>query len=137
MTEQGEWVELTAADLAERWQERSPVESATATASQPPGVEYETPDAALTWLRSLAWGELQEARRQALNGRWSMNCDSLVDRIVGLTSLVGPEPWESVQVDLILDGLYEAIHEAGGYPTPLSDDDRRRAQEVLDRRSRP
>jgi hypothetical protein len=131
-----EYRELTAADLAERWRPKTALESLTATASQPVGEEYADPETALRWLRSLAWGELQEARRQALNGAWSMQCDNLVDQIVGLTSLVGPEPWESVQVDLILDGMYERLHEAMGCPTPLSDDDRRRAQEVLDRRAR-
>jgi hypothetical protein len=88
----------------------------------------------LRWLLQLAWGELQSARHEALNGRWSMRCDDLVDRIIGLTRLVGPLPWEEIQVDLLLDGIYERIHESIGTPTPLSDEDRRRAQAVRDRR---
>lgn len=97
--------------------------------------EHATPDSALRWLLELAWADLQAARASAMNGRWSMACDAQVDRIVGLTRLVGPLPWEAVDVDLLLDGVYERIHEAVGVPTPLSDGDRRRAQEVKDRRA--
>lgn len=92
--------------------------------------EYATPDSALRWLLVLAWDDLQKARSEALNGRWSMACDQQVCRIVGLTRLVGPLPWEQVQVDLILEGVYERVHEALGTPTPLSDDDRQRAWAV-------
>jgi len=93
-----------------------------------------TPDSALRWLLKLAWDDLQSARHEAPNGRWSMRCDSQVDRIIGLTRLVGPLPWEEVQVDLLLDGIYERIHESIGTPTPLSDEDRRRAQAVKEGR---
>lgn len=136
MADTDEYHELTAAELAERWREKSALEYAELTAKQPVGEEYQTPAAALEWLRGLAWGDLQQARGRALNGVWSMECDNVIDQIVGITSLVGPEPWESVNVSLILDGLYERIHEAAGYPTPLSDADRARAQAVMDRRHR-
>lgn len=131
----GEYVELTPADLAERWRERDPLEDIDAAARQV-HEEYATPDSALRWLLSLAWGQLLEAKRGAINGRWSIQCENVVDRIAGLTRLVGPQEWESVPVDLILNGWYERVNAAAGHPTPLTDDDRRRAQEVLDRRSR-
>lgn len=134
MTE--DYVELTAADLAQRWRERTVaeyVDEAIAYAGE--AEEYATPDSALRWLLVLAWSDLEEARRTALSGKWSMRCDSQVHRIVGLTRLVGPLRWEEVQVDLLLDGTYERIHEAVGTPTPLSDDDLRRARVVLERRS--
>lgn len=132
----GDYVELTAADLAYRWRERTVPESVEeALGEEVLTEEYATPDSALRWLLQLAWGDLESARHQAINGRWSINCDGQVARIVGLTRLVGPASWEVVPVDLILDGVYERIHEAIGTPTPLSDDDRRRAQAVMDRRS--
>lgn len=132
----GEYVELTAADLAHRWRERTPIEYVDEAVAQANGDdEYATPDSALRWLLDMAWHDLQEARRNAINGKWSMSCDGQVSRIVGLTRLVGPMSWETCPVDLILDGVYERIHEAIGTPTPLSDDDRRRAQAVMDRRA--
>lgn len=130
----GEYVELTPADFAERWRERDPLEVIDAAAREL-HEEYATPDSALRWLLTLAWDELSKARRSAINGHWSMQCESVVGKIAGLTRLVGPQEWGSVQVDLILNGWYERINAAAGHPTPLTDDDRRRAQEVLDRRS--
>lgn len=133
----GDYVELTAADLAHRWRDRTVLESVDeAIAAAGSTEEYATPDSALRWLLELAWSDLQSARHQALNGRWSIDCDGQVCRIIGLTRLVGPLPWENVQVDLILDGIYERIHEAIGTPTPLSDADRARAREVKERRIR-
>lgn len=129
--------ELTATDLAHRWREKTVLESvdeAIAVAGE--AEEYATPDSALRWLLRLAWSDLQAARLRALNGRWSIECESGVGRIVGLTRLAGPVPWQEIQVDLILDGIYERIHEAIGTPTPLSDEDRQRAREVLERRTR-
>jgi hypothetical protein len=131
----GEYVELTVADLAHRWRERTLLESVAESVAECADDEdaYATPESALRWLLGLAWYDLQEARRSARNGRWSIACDHQVARIVGLTRLVGPLSWESVPCALVVDGVYERVHEAMGTPTPLSDDDRRRAQEVIDR----
>jgi hypothetical protein len=132
----GEYVELTAADLAHRWRERTVLESVDESVAQAGATEeYATPESAMRWLLNLAWHDLQSTRQAALNGRWSMACDGQVDRIIGLTRLVGTLSWEHVSVDLILDGIYERIHDAIGSPTPLTDDDRRRAREVMERRS--
>src|SRR5687767_12721796 len=118
-------VELTADDLAYRWRERTVLESVDEAVAQAGSTEeYETPDSALRWLLELAWSDLESARHSAINGRWSMACDGQVCRIIGLTRLVGPLSSEHVAVDLILDGIYERIHEAIGTPTPLSEDDR-------------
>lgn len=92
--------------------------------------EYATRESALHWLLESAWCDLHTARRYAINGTWSIECDNQVHRIVGLTKLVGPLSWQRVPVRLILDGIYERIHEAIGTLTPLSDDDRRRVREV-------
>lgn len=130
-----DYVELTAADLAHHWRERTVLESVDEAIANADSTEgYATPDAALRWLLKLAWDDLQRSRREAANGRWSMACDHQVDRIVGLTRLVGTAPWEEIQVELLLDGIYERIHEAIGAPTPLSDADRQRAREVKERR---
>ena len=56
------------------------------------------------------WGDLDEARRDAHEGQWSMGCDSLVERIKALTSLVGATPWEQVQIPLVEDGVYQRVH---------------------------
>jgi len=123
--------EITLPDLAHRWRERTVLESVDEAVTLAGSTEeYATPDSALRWLLELAWDDLQSARHEAINGRWSIRCDNQVCRIVGLTRLVGPLPWEKVQVELILDGVYERIHEAMGTPTPISDDDRRRARAV-------
>lgn len=132
----GDYVELTAADLAHRWRERTVLEYVDeAVAYAGSTEEYATPDSALRWLLQLAWDDLFSARREALNGSWSIGCDGQVCRIIGLTRLVGPLSWEHVAVDLILDGIYERVHEAVGTPTPLSDEDRQRVQAVKERRN--
>lgn len=95
-------------------------------------VEYATSESALRWLLELAWHDLQAARRAAINGIWSIDCDDQVSRIIGLTRLVGTCPWEKIQIDLLLDGIYEHIHAAIGTPTPLSDEDRRRIQALAE-----
>lgn len=97
----------------------------------------EPPDDVLAYIQECAWDDLLKARRDAINGDWSIQCDSVVHRIAWLTKHTKkPTPWGDIQVELLLDGTYEAIHEAIGMPTPLSDEDRARAREVLDRRAR-
>lgn len=92
--------------------------------------EYASPESALRWMLALAWGDLTMARHNAHNNVWSLDCDDRVARIVGLSRLVGPLPWGEVDVELILDGIYEQIHERMGTPTPLSELDWVRVREV-------
>jgi hypothetical protein len=125
--------ELSAADLAHRWRERTLLESVDEAVASGGGEEYATSDSALRWLLVLAWGDLGKACGRALNGKWSIECDGQVSRIVGLTRLVGPLSWEHVNVDLILNGVYERIHERAGCLTPLGEVDRVRARKVRDR----
>lgn len=142
MTDDDGYRELTAADLAHRWRERTSPEHVTDAVSFATGPEgeldeYGTLERAARRSLLNAWDELHEARGTAIGGVWSMKCDWAVTAIIGLTRLVGPMPWDELPVALILDGIYEQVHEAIGQPTPLSDEDRRQAREVLDRRSRP
>ncbi len=131
----GEYVEMTAADLAHRWREESlPEYVDQAVAQSREDTEYATAESALRHLLALAWNDLVYARERAMNRRWSVECDWHVARIVGLTRLVGPLPWGHVNVDLIVDGTYERVHGAMGVPTPLSEADRAQAQEVKNSR---
>ncbi len=66
-------------------------------------------EAAREELTSL-WHDLDEARMHAYSGGWSMKCDSLVERIRSLTLLVGPTPWEQIQIPLLEDGVYQRVH---------------------------
>jgi hypothetical protein len=133
MNASNEFHELTAEDLAHRWRERTVLEHVDEV-PEPDAEDYASPDVALRWLLRSAWVDLREARDSAIGGTWSMKCDWAVQSIIGLTRLVGPVGWGEVPVSLILDGVYERIHERAGTPTPLTDEDRGRAQAVLDRR---
>ena len=80
------------------------------------------------WLRAALreelanlWTDLQTARRSAYNGAWSMHCDSLKERIVALTHLVGPTPWEQADPGLFRDRLFQRIHEEIGVPVEVDE----------------
>jgi hypothetical protein len=96
--------------------------------------EYLTAESALRWLLELAWSDLEIARGQAGNGCWSIGCDNQLARIVGLTRLAGPLPWQFVPLTLILDGIYERVHAALGHPTPLSNAEREQCARLLAQR---
>lgn len=73
------------------------------------------------------WSDLNIARRDAINGVWSIRCDGLVERIKNLTSLVGATPWEQIQIPLLEDGVYQRIHDEVGIPVEV---DMKRVAEV-------
>ena len=62
------------------------------------------------------WSDLGEQRSHALDGVWSMGCNWVTGRIVRLTRLVGPTPWEKVPTTLLLDGTYAGILDQIGVP---------------------
>ena len=64
------------------------------------------------------WGDLDEARRSAINGSWSVRCDSLEERIKDLARVVGPTPWERIQIPLLELGIYQRIHADLGIDAP-------------------
>lgn len=60
------------------------------------------------------WDDLGQAIGRARNGVWSMECDRLASRIVGLARLVGSTPWGAVPMSLIQSGVYERVLDAAG-----------------------
>ncbi|MEU8623294.1 hypothetical protein [Streptomyces sp. NPDC048669] len=56
------------------------------------------------------WGDLNTARQNAIRGQWSIQCDGIEDRIKALTALVGPTPWDEIQISLLESGIYQRIH---------------------------
>lgn len=56
------------------------------------------------------WYDLHQAQRDAMNGQWSINCDGLAERIRIFTALVGPTPWEQIQLPLLENGVYQRLH---------------------------
>lgn len=61
------------------------------------------------------WADLHEAKRVAHDGQWSIGCAGLAERIKRLTLLVGPAPWEQIQIGLLEDGTYQRLHAAWGF----------------------
>lgn len=67
------------------------------------------------------WDDLSLAIRHALNGKWSIQCDDLSERIATITHVVGPTDPDSIQMPLLLDGTYDRIHQANGIVSPTWD----------------
>jgi hypothetical protein len=69
----------------------------------------------LTFELACLWQDLDHARRNAYTGGWSTGCEHVTHRIAVLTVHMGkPLPWEQVSVNLLEDGIYQAIHDALG-----------------------
>lgn len=79
------------------------------------------------------WGDLNEARRSAINGEWSIKCDNLTERIKDLTKILGPTPWDEIQIPLLEAGVYQRIHAELGIDVPEVRPD---MEEVADIRAR-
>ena len=95
------------------------------------GYETESLEYAVTEELVALWDDLDDAVRDAYNGVWSIRCDTLVARISMLTLELGkPTEWSRVPVRLLLNGVYETLHEAIGMPTPLSAEDRAYANKI-------
>lgn len=94
--------------------------------------ELETLREALAEELSYLWTDLQSARRDALNGSWSMGCDWFESRIKTLTPLVGPTSWEKLDIQLIEDGVYQRIHQELGIDAPYDDEGVRKHRASLD-----
>lgn len=76
------------------------------------------------------WYDLHEARRYAYSGEWSMKCDSLVERIKDLTPLVGPTPWDEIQIPLLEAGIYQRVHAELGINIPEVQPDMAKVSEM-------
>ncbi|WHT21001.1 hypothetical protein N8J89_08020 [Crossiella sp. CA-258035] len=88
------------------------------------------PVQALRHLLALSWHDLSYARHSATNGEWSIQCEDIVRRIMGITRLVGPTPWDEIPASVLLNGWYQRIHKAIGVDSPVTEDDMRRAREL-------
>ena len=75
------------------------------------------------------WSDLEEAIRQAANGRWSMRCDWLTERIVALSRIVGVTPWGQAPLTLLTSGTYQGVLSAAGFTYP--EPDMAKVQEML------
>ena len=90
------------------------------------------------------WSDFSEQKRSAMvrnlnplnegNG-WSIGMLGVADRIADITKVVGSIEWQKVNVDLLLDGWWEAIHKRADLEVPPFDIDR--ANEVRERNNRP
>ena len=67
------------------------------------------------------WADLDNAHRNALNGQWSIGCEDIAGRIEKLSRLVGPTPWQEVQIRLLENGVYQRLHAEWGIETPPVD----------------
>lgn len=84
--------------------------------------------------QALLWDDLDRAVASALNGRWSIGCDSLKERIVAFAKILGPTPWDEIQVPLLRSGVYETILKEAGIDCPPIDWDAvRRTEEYIAR----
>lgn len=77
------------------------------------------------------WDDLAKARDTAIRGKWSMQCDSLVERIKKLTALVSPTPWRSVDLELVEDGIFQRVHSELGVHTPVDTEAVARARAMI------
>jgi hypothetical protein len=60
------------------------------------------------------WSDLGQARRRAIKGAWSLECDWLVTRIVQLTRLTEATPWGQIPIPTLLDGTYQGVLRSAG-----------------------
>ena len=103
--------------------------------------DYDNPDDYPTDLTTAAraevvhlWSDLAEARRNANRGCWSMGCENVAYRIVMLSRIVGATDSGEIDVDVVLDGLYERLHrEAGIVHPPIDWDGIREARAYIER----
>lgn len=71
--------------------------------------EHEFTAACIDELHSL-WDDLNRAIDRAINCTWSIEAEGLKERIQRFTKLVGPTPWEQVQLPLLENGIYQLVH---------------------------
>jgi hypothetical protein len=80
------------------------------------------------------WNDLNSARQFAINGVWSIACEGTEARIKALTPLVGPTPWECVQIPLLELGIYQRIHAELGVEAPVDMEHVARTRASIDAR---
>lgn len=98
--------------------------------------ETEALRAALRDELACLWTDLQNARRDAYEDDWSMDCEWIAERIKTITRLVGPTPWTELDIGLIEDGVYQRIHAEIGVDAPYDEEGVRRHRARLDANAR-
>jgi hypothetical protein len=68
------------------------------------------------------WSDLGEAIGRAGGRSCSMECDGLVIRIVMLSRLTAPTPWQWIPAPLLASGVYQGILQSVGiaFSAPLT-----------------
>lgn len=92
---------------------------AAAVAMAEPPVPYLIVDPTPEDVLLTQWRRLYDACRDG----WTPQCDPIVYRIVGLTRVVGPTPWQKVPLVLLFNDIYQSIMDATGidYDSPGSE----------------
>ena len=84
------------------------------------------------------WDDLYYAMNRAMNCTWSIEAEAVKARIQRFTKLVGPTPWEQIQLPLLERGIYQLVHAEIGVDAPVDMDRVKRSREYIDgRRSSP
>jgi hypothetical protein len=78
-------------------------------------------EAMLKHLQAGLWEELNRALYNAINGTWSVGCDSVVAKIAPVARMVGPTEPSKVHWKILAGGLYEAILVKAGVEVPEFD----------------
>jgi hypothetical protein len=72
------------------------------------------------------WNDLSEAIDVSIwvtrKTDWSMRCMNIQERIVRLSRLTTPTPWDRVPYTLLLDGVFQRIMSEAGFTVPLPSD---------------
>lgn len=101
------------------------------------GREHDLTAACVDELDNL-WCDLYYAINRAMNCTWSIEANHLKARIQRLTKLVGPTPWEKIQLSLLERGIYQQVHAEIGVDAPVDMERVARTREYIDgRRSSP
>lgn len=95
--------------------------------------EHEFTAACIEELHAL-WDDLNRAIDRAINCTWSSEAEGLKERIQRLTKLVGPTPWEQIQLPLLERGIYQQVHAEISVPVEVDMERVARSREYIEGR---
>lgn len=87
--------------------------------------EAETVQAAVAWELQCLWHDLFDDIDRALNGEWSIACESTIHRLIVLMKATGQHtPWQQIGMTYLRTGVYEAVmNETGIQYQPVDYDE--------------